>query len=330
MGQGEETKTREEPTIQIQERGEIFFFYRPKVGKEEAHGAEDVQRLYLVLRPESGFEEKQDDHYGKEGVSKRSASEDEEDDDGAKEGGGAGCQKVDIVEKQPLLRLIVMGRKSLPQPAKKSTPYWGFVEMVTTQIQHLKAALQGEEYETRTRGHRHLPDSRAVGEGVYRILRHTGKKGMHTHLIYKLKFPAEEKVRHGEEDDESSSSPQEALNIAQEASFIIQIKSPDQHKSTAGRLRGLDNKRKAAFPAHLQGLFGHQRYHPADPPDFLNYEGCEFLLISASDDIEQELGLDLKTEHEEEYAQCSDLLETFGDDVASDVFTRPLFEATWA
>ncbi|KAL7087525.1 hypothetical protein ACP275_13G072300 [Erythranthe tilingii] len=326
MGQGEETKTREEPGIEIQERGEIFFFYRPKVGKEEAHGAEDVQRLYLVLRPESGerrrFEEKQDDHYGKEGGSKRGASKDEENDDGAKEGGGGGCQKADI-EKQPLLRLVVMGRKSLPQPAKKSTPYWGFVEMVTTtQIQHLKAALQGEEYETRTKGHRHLPDSRAVGEGVYRILRHTGKKGMHTHLIYKLKFPAEEKVGHGEEDDESSSSPQEALNVAQEASFIIQIKSSDQHKGNAGRFRGLDNKRKAAFPARLQGLFGHQSYHPADPPDFLNYEGCEFLLISASDDIEQDLELDLKTEH----AQCSDLLETFGDDV----FTRPLFEATWA
>lgn len=47
----------------LQEEGEIFFFYRPKVGKEEAHSADDVQRLYLVLRPESGersVEEKQD------------------------------------------------------------------------------------------------------------------------------------------------------------------------------------------------------------------------------------------------------------------------------
>lgn len=54
----------------LQERGEIFFFYRPKVEREAAHGADDVQRLYIVLRPESGerhVEEKQDPHSGKEG-----------------------------------------------------------------------------------------------------------------------------------------------------------------------------------------------------------------------------------------------------------------------
>lgn len=54
----------------MQERGEIFFFYRPKIGKEEADSVDDVQRLYLVLRPESGerpVEEKQDPESGKEG-----------------------------------------------------------------------------------------------------------------------------------------------------------------------------------------------------------------------------------------------------------------------
>lgn len=54
----------------VQERGEIFFFYRPKVEREEAHSSDDVQRLYIVLRPESGersVEEKQDSHSGKEG-----------------------------------------------------------------------------------------------------------------------------------------------------------------------------------------------------------------------------------------------------------------------
>jgi t-SNARE complex subunit (syntaxin) len=38
----------------MQERGEIFFFYRPKVNMEEAHSADDVQRLYIIMRPESG------------------------------------------------------------------------------------------------------------------------------------------------------------------------------------------------------------------------------------------------------------------------------------
>ncbi|PIN23862.1 hypothetical protein CDL12_03408 [Handroanthus impetiginosus] len=340
MGQGAESETRAEPSIEIQERGEIFFFYRPKVDKEEAQGAEDVQRLYLVLRPESGqrsFEEKQAPHSGKEGAKQMQAEysetnkEEREEEEGGGTGGGHGSHQVNI-EEQPLLRFIVMGRKSLPNTSNKGTPYWGFVEMVTTQIEHLKAALKGEQYETATRGHRHLPDARAVGEGVYRILKHTdntskpgiwSSKRMHTHLIYKLEYPPE-----GEEE-----KPQEALNIAREASFLIQIKNPEQHQQGQGGFRGgLKKKRKAAFPAHLQGLFGNNRNHPADPPDFLNYEGCEFLLISAADDIEQELDLDLKIEQEQDAGagllahECSDLIKTFGEDAAS---TRPLFEGTW-
>lgn len=244
----------------VQERGDIFFFYRPKVDKEEAHGAGDVQRLYLVLRP-------------------------------AAEHG-----------KQPVFRLVVMGRKALPDPSKKSTPYWGFVDIATTDVQRLKAALRGREYDTATRGHRHLPDSRPAGEGVYRILRHNSH---HTHLVYKLEYPPE-----GVEGE-----PQEALNITREASFLIQIKNPDRHEL---RMK----KKKAAFPAHLQGLFGRSRYHPADPPEFLNYDGCEFLLISASDDIEEELGLELKTEH----GDCPDLVQIFGENAAS---IRPLFQGTW-
>jgi len=38
----------------IAERGEIFFFYRPRVGTEHPEGEEDVQRFHVVLRPEKG------------------------------------------------------------------------------------------------------------------------------------------------------------------------------------------------------------------------------------------------------------------------------------
>lgn len=48
------------------------------------------------------------------------------------------------IEKELLLRFIVMGRKSLPDPGKKSRPYWGFVEMVTTKVEDVKVALAGE------------------------------------------------------------------------------------------------------------------------------------------------------------------------------------------
>lgn len=78
--------------------------------KEEAHSPDDVQRLYIVLRPESGerpIEEKQDPDSGKEGAKKKGS-----DSSGSGSEGGHGKQQVNI-EKQPLLRFIVMGRKSL-------------------------------------------------------------------------------------------------------------------------------------------------------------------------------------------------------------------------
>ncbi|KAK3430884.1 hypothetical protein EUGRSUZ_E02547 [Eucalyptus grandis] len=235
MDRGNEVKTRTDPEVEIQERWEIFFFYRPKVERDAAHGADDVQRLYIVLRPESGerpVEGKQDPHSGKEGFDPDSS-------DKATAEGGHGIQEVNI-EKQGLLRLIVMGKKSLPDPSKRSRPQWGFVEMVTTKIDDVKSALKAEEYDTSTRGHRHTAAARALGEG----------------------------------------EPQESLNVEREGSFPIQIKNPDQHRAGPSQFRGLQSKRKAVFPTHLQGQFGQLRYSQADPPDFLNYEGCEVLLIS--------------------------------------------------
>lgn len=292
MGQGQEQKTRPEPEVEIQERGEIFFFYRPKVNREEAHSVDDVQRLYIIMRPQSG----------------ERALEEKQELDAANEG-GHGSQKVNI-EEQSLFRFIVMGRKRLPDPREKSRPYWGFVEIVTTNADHVKTALKGDDYETKTRGRRHTSGARAVGEGIYRILRHKVGKRSHTHLIYKLEFPCE-----GEKNE-----PQEALNIEREGSFIIQIKNPEKEK-TSGEW-GLQKKRKAVFPAHLQGLLGHGKFGPADPPDFLNCEGCEFLLISASHHIEDELGLELFTEQGQ---SCPDLLKTFGDAAS----THPLLKGTW-
>jgi hypothetical protein len=77
----------------MQEKGEVFFFYRPKVGKEEAHSPDDVQRMYVVLRPESvpdrGVEEKQAADSGKEGKKRktRHGGDDQGDGGGGEEGG---------------------------------------------------------------------------------------------------------------------------------------------------------------------------------------------------------------------------------------------------
>ncbi|KAK9099681.1 hypothetical protein Scep_023111 [Stephania cephalantha] len=223
-------------------------------------------------------------------------------------------QRVDMEAnvKESLLRFMVMGKKTLPDLSKPSTAFWGFVELVTTNIEDIKPALKGEKYDTGTRGHRHKPPARPLGEGIYRLLRHNPGNRTHTHLVYKLEFPPKEEKK----------EPQESLNIEREGSFVIQIKNPEQ--GGRGQFQGLQSKRKAVFPAHLHGEFGRRKFIPADPPDLLNYEGCEFLLISASDDVE-ELGLELETEEGGEQPECSDLVTTFGECASA----APLFKGTW-
>ncbi|KAL3739714.1 hypothetical protein ACJRO7_021045 [Eucalyptus globulus] len=310
MGQGQEVKTRNDPQVEIQGRSSIGPRFR-----EAADRADDAQRLYIVLRPESGkrpVEEKQDPQSCKEGSDPDSS-------DKATAEGGHGSQEVNI-EKQAQLRLTVRGKKSLPDRSKRSRPQWGFVEMITTKIDDIKSALSLSL--SLSLSVRHFLEgtpphaaARALGEGVYRMLRHkSGRKKAHTHLIYKLEFPP----------DDEKQEPQESLNVDREGSFLIHIKNPDQQGAGPSQFRGLQSKRKAVFLARLQGKFGQLRYNLADPPDFLNCEGCELLLITASDDIEEELGSELKPEGEA-YPSCFDLLKTFGETAPADA----LLSGSW-
>lgn len=43
---------QEKPTAEILERGDIFFLYRPRVDQEDPSSLADVQRFFVVLRPE--------------------------------------------------------------------------------------------------------------------------------------------------------------------------------------------------------------------------------------------------------------------------------------
>ncbi|MCO5576789.1 hypothetical protein L7F22_030609 [Adiantum nelumboides] len=328
--------------VDILEKGEVFFFYRPKVETEHPTSVDDIQRMYMVLKPEhskSKEEIKQSHDSGKESAKhtvsdndskdkpasehaagRRSAEGDNKSHEDNKQAdtpeekgkkGGEGEEKVNV-EKQDLLRFIILGRKSLPDASKRTRPYWGFVDLVTTDIKDIAQALGPEEYETKTRGKRHKPAGRAVGEGVYCILKHKKGNQLHIHLIYKLELPKSEKAH----------SPQIEMNIEEEGSFLIQVKNPNQ--STPPNA-GLGNKRKATYPAHLQGNMGRYRFVSADPCDFLNYEGCEFILISASDNIEEELGVHLDVEHDE---KCSALLSLLGKKEPLNV--KPLLEGEWA
>src|SRR5437016_13830969 len=39
---------------EIVEKGDIYFAYRPRVQENEAEGLEDVQRFFMVLKPQGG------------------------------------------------------------------------------------------------------------------------------------------------------------------------------------------------------------------------------------------------------------------------------------
>jgi hypothetical protein len=103
----------------------------------------------------------------------------------------------------------------------------------------------------------------------------------HTHLAYQLELPG----RLG--------PPQQELNIEREASYIISVKNPQLPSRAGGTGRG-----PAELPADLQDRFHGRRFIPLDPPDFLDRQGVEFVLIGAAEDASEELRIDLDSEVE--------------------------------
>ena len=221
--------------VSILERGDIFFFYRPRVGENDPQGLEDVQRLFVIFKPEG----------------------------------------------RPRYRLATIGRKRLPEPGDPGLRrFWGFVAMVRDGTLAIHRALDEKTYQTRTRGERWQPASRPAGEGVYRIVRH----GDHTHLEYELASPREPgEVQHD-------------LGIRRRATHIVTVKNPEAGSPPWAGLREEDQPR---FPRRLQEKFRGRRYAPLDPPDFLDHEGTEFILIAVSEDGGGERPVDLDAEWDE-------------------------------
>jgi hypothetical protein len=246
------------------ERGNIFFFYRPRVraAGEEAHprGLDDVARTYMVLHPT-----------------------------------GKG-----------LYRLIVLSRKRLPDIAERERE-WGFVEKVSRKPGEIEAELRAEGYETRTRGERTVPAARPAGEGVYALVRHED----HTHLAHALELP------------QKPGPVQKALEIEREASYIVSVKNPGAPSPPEV---GLPPDETARYPRALQEIFRGRRFVPADPPELLDYPGAQLLLVGASANVREELGVDLDPQREDERTA-----EIFRDlhIAKSQHPVEPLFKGNW-
>lgn len=253
-------KKQVENGVETLERGNIYFFYRPRVGEHSPEEPTDVQRLYLVQSV-----------YGR-----------------------------------PLYRLSVVGRKVLPEPGEQ-TRSWGFVDMVRSDAREISEVLRGERYQTKTRGGRERPAARPAGEGVYQFVRHND----HTHLVYALELP------------DQLGEVQEAFHIHEEASYIAGVKNPE---APAPRAAGRGRERKADYPKSLREAFRGRRFAEVDPPQLLDYEGAEFLLIGAAEDVTEELGIELHPQDESEATA-----EVFSDlrIQKSKHPIKPLLEGEW-
>ena len=132
------------------EHGDIFFFYRPKVGTEEVEDISDVQRFYMVTSPEDGGER----HSNKD-----------------------------------IYRLFLVGQKQLPEIVEgKSTSKernWALNILTTSNPDDIHKELLPAEYTTETRGKRRIAAATPAGEGKYSIVKHDN----HTELAYLLELP---------------------------------------------------------------------------------------------------------------------------------------------
>lgn len=178
-------------------------------------------------------------------------------------------------------RMLVMGRKQLPDATKQGDQAWGFVEAVSKDPGKLEQSLRAQTYQTQTRGERELPAARPAGEGVYQIVRH----GDHTHLAYALELP----MTPGEAQDD--------LNIEPEGNYILQVKNPTK---SSPRNAGLPRQERADLPNKLQASFKGRRFASVESLEILEYEGVELLLIAASDKHAKDLGVELDPEKETE------------------------------
>jgi hypothetical protein len=243
---------------EVLEHGRVYFFYRPRVQREEAHGLDDVQRFQVVLSPDG---------------------------------------------KAPW-RLVRIGRKRMPAIGDGGERVWGVVDKVTDGPEEIVSQLDRQRYGTRTRGLRVQAEARPAGQGVYAIARHDD----HTHLAYVLELP------------QAPGPVQEELNIEPRASYVVAVRNP-----SSSPWAGFGAGAPEGLPADLQETFRGRRFAPLSP-EFLNHVGIELILMAATRDPEEALGIELRPaqESEAEAAIFTDLrIERDRYPVA------PLFDGRW-
>ena len=124
--------TSEKEESKVIEQGDIFFFYRPKVGREEVSDIDDVQRFYMVTAPEG----EKDSKY-----------------------------RLFILGRKQLPEIIE--GKSTSEERN-----WALNTLTADNPEDIRKELLAAEYETETRGKRRMAAASPAGEGKYSIVKH--------------------------------------------------------------------------------------------------------------------------------------------------------------
>lgn len=252
----------QEATVEVLEKGDIFFFYRPKAkviddcSGGDVKSIEDIRRFFMVTATAANTENEQQQQF--DGTNSKTPKEGE----------------------SPRYRLFVIGKKSLPEirttEARKSERYWAKVGGIFENPQELTGELLSDEF-------RKGDAARAVGEGKYAIVKHQD----HAELAYVLEMP------------EEPGEAQRELGIEKEASYIVSIINP-KVPVPAGYPSSEEPPNYPE--SILKEFGENENFISlANDLGFINFQNAQMILVGARegrDVIQKEFGIDIKEEKE--------------------------------
>jgi hypothetical protein len=186
-------------------------------------------------------------------------------------------------DKKDLYRLLVIGKKSLPEiresEARSSERFWARVGGIFDHPTQLTKELVSEEF-------REGDIARPVGEGKYAIVSHSN----HTELAFILELPKE------------PGEAQKELGIEKEASYIITVINPKIPR----RGEHLPTTEEAPrYPESiLKDFSDNENFVPLSRNlKFIDYQNAQVILIGAREGkatLTQGLGITVENENESE------------------------------
>jgi hypothetical protein len=257
----------QETIAEVLEKGDIFFFYRPKTKIVDASSGgdvksiEDIRRFFMVTATTAANTESEQQQQQFDGTNRKTPKEEKE-------------------EESSKYRLIVIGKKSLPEirttEARRSERYWAKVGGIFRNPEELTSELLSDEF-------RKGDAARPVGEGKYAIVKHQD----HAELAYVLEMP------------EEPGEAQKELGIEKEASYIVSIINPKVPVPSGYP----SSEEPPNYPKSILDQFGENENFISLARDlrFINFQNAQMILVGARegrDVIQKEFGIDVREEKE--------------------------------